>query len=82
MPRSRSAGKRGSARDAVRRLREALRRLLDQREALSHGLEPHPKGWRASKRYAEHTQALVADPLGRLPHHPMLLHRGGWPDGS
>jgi hypothetical protein len=68
--------------DAVRRLRAALRRVLGQREALSRGLEPHPDGWRASKRYAEQTQAVVADPLGRLPHFPMVLHRGGWPDGS
>ena len=68
--------------DVVRRLRAALRGVLDQREALSRGLEPHPDGWRARKRYAEQTQALVADPLGRLPHYPMVLHRGGWPDGS
>ena len=68
--------------DAVRRLRAALRAVLHQREALSRGLEPHPDGWRASKRYAEQTKAVVADPLGRLPHYPMVLHRGGWPDGS
>ena len=28
------------------------------------------------------TEALLADPRGRLPHCPMVLHRGGWPDGS
>jgi hypothetical protein len=68
--------------DTVRRLRAALRGVLDQQEALSRGLEPHPDGWRASKRYAEQTNAVLADPLGRLPHHPMVLPRGGWPDGS
>ena len=70
----------------VRRLRTALDGVLDQREGerlrLSLGLEPHPDGWRASKRYVEQTNAVVADPLGRLPHYPMVLHRGGWPDGS
>lgn len=35
------------------------------------GLKPYPDGWRAS--------------VGRpevLPHYPMILHRGGFPDGS
>jgi DNA-binding MarR family transcriptional regulator len=35
------------------------------------GLEPYPDGWRASVRRAE-----------TLPHYPMVLHRGGFPDGS
>jgi DNA-binding MarR family transcriptional regulator len=35
------------------------------------GLVPYPDGWRASVR-----------PPGRLPHFPMVLHRGGFPDGS
>ncbi len=68
--------------DAVRRLRTALQGVLEQRDALSRGLEPHPDGWRATKRYEQQTKAVVADPLGRLPHYPMVLHRGGWPDGS
>jgi len=25
---------------------------------------------------------LLADPTGTLPWHPMVLHRGGWPDAS
>ena len=33
--------------------------------------EPYPDGWRAS----------VARPEA-LPHYPMMLHRGGFPDGS
>jgi len=70
----------------VRRLRTALAGVLDQRDGqrprLSLGLEPHPDGWRATKPYAEQTKAVIADPLGRLPHYPMVLHRGGWPDGS
>jgi DNA-binding MarR family transcriptional regulator len=66
----------------IRRLRSSLQRLVDQREALSRGLEPYPDGWRASKPYAERTAATVEDPSAALPHHPMVLHRGGWPDGS
>jgi hypothetical protein len=35
------------------------------------GLEPYPDNWRASIR-----------PPGTLPWYPMVLHRGGYPDGS
>jgi hypothetical protein len=35
------------------------------------GLAPYPDGWRAA----------VPSPVA-LPHHPMVLHRGGYPDGS
>jgi hypothetical protein len=34
-------------------------------------MEPYPDGWRASVRKPE-----------TLPHFPMVLHRGGYPDGS
>jgi hypothetical protein len=37
---------------------------------------------RADKRYAAQTEAFIHDPRGALPHDPMVLHRGGWPDGS
>ena len=62
-------------------LRTSLERTLDHPD-LSAGLQPDPAGWRASKPYAKQTEAMLADPLGRLPHYPMVLHRGGWPDGS
>ena len=62
-------------------LRTSLERILDHPD-LSAGLQPYPAGWRASKPYAQQTEAVLADPLGRLPHYPMVLHRGGWPDGS
>ena len=62
-------------------LRAALDRILNHPE-LPAGLTPYPDGWRASKPYAQQTQAVLADPRGRLPHYPMVLHRGGWPDGS
>ncbi len=67
--------------DAIRRLRATLDRILDH-PALVTGLTPYPDGWRASKRYLKQTEAVLADPRGRLPHYPMVLHRGGWPDGS
>ena len=35
------------------------------------GLEPYPDNWRASVRRP-----------ATLPHYPMVLHRGGYPDGS
>jgi DNA-binding MarR family transcriptional regulator len=68
--------------DEIHRLRVSLQRVVEQRDALSRGLEPYPEGWRASKPYAERTAAMVADPSAMLPHYPMVLHRGGWPDGS
>ena len=53
-----------------------LRRLLEQvvedgRRLLFQGLEPYPDGWRANLPKRE-----------VLPHYPMILHRGGFPDGS
>ena len=38
---------------------------------LAAGLEPHPDNWRAKVRRPE-----------TLPHYPMVLHRGDYPDGS
>jgi DNA-binding MarR family transcriptional regulator len=38
---------------------------------LFRGLDPLPSGWRASVRTPD-----------TLPHYPMVLHRGGYPDGS
>ncbi len=49
--------------------RHRLREAL--RLSLFAGLEPYPEGWRAS----------VPRPV-MLPHYPMVLHRGGFPDGS
>jgi DNA-binding MarR family transcriptional regulator len=56
-------------RATVAALREALERL--GRTQLSEGLEPPPGGWRA-----------LARTPGTLPQYPMVLHRGGFPDGS
>ena len=61
--------------DVIRRLRDSLERLVGEPAAdlspLLSGLKPYPEGWRAS----------VPKPA-TLPHFPMVLHRGGFPDGS
>lgn len=49
---------------------------------MAEGLRPPANGWRNHRSYRPQTEALLADPRGALPHHPMVLHRGGYPDGS
>ena len=59
----------------VDELRAALLRVVGDgtfvTSPLAPGLVPHPDNWRAAVR-----------PPETLPHHPMVLHRGGYPDGS
>jgi hypothetical protein len=60
--------------DVLASLRAALERLSGSSgpgSPLFAGLEPDPGNWRADVR-----------PPRRLPHFPMVLHRGGFPDGS
>jgi DNA-binding MarR family transcriptional regulator len=59
--------------EPLRTLRGSLEELAGDpgRSPLLRGLEPHADGWRAK----------VPRPAG-LPHFPMVLHRGGFPDGS
>jgi methyltransferase (TIGR00027 family) len=61
--------------DAVSALRYALEPLATgsdgQPSPLFGGLEPYPDNWRASVK-----------PPVNLPYYPMVLHRGGYPDGS
>ena len=52
----------------ILQLKETLQELAGQ---LIEGLEPYPDGWRAAVRKPD-----------TLPHYPMVLHRGGFPDGS
>lgn len=56
-------------------LQQSLERLTREnsagKPALFEGLEPYADGWRASVRRPN-----------VLPHYPMVLHRGGFPDGS
>ena len=56
---------------AVRAARDAPEQLTGDQARLAAGLEPPPGGWRAGLRR-----------LATLPHYPMVLHRGGFPDGS
>jgi DNA-binding MarR family transcriptional regulator len=59
----------------VEELRQCLGRVVGevplQESLLFEGMKPYPDGWRASVR-----------PPETLPHYPMVLHRGGYPDGS
>jgi hypothetical protein len=58
--------------DALRQPLEGLAIGSDgQPPPLFQGLEPYPDNWRASVR-----------PPRTLPYYPMVLHRGGYPDGS
>lgn len=63
------------------RLRAALQAVFDQPDALITGLTPPDGCWRADPPYRAQTQRLLADPTSALPWQPMVLHRGGWPDG-
>ena len=61
--------------DAISALRGSLERVVGKSESqaspLFRGIEPYPEGWRASRPRPE-----------TLPYYPMVLHRGGFPDGS
>ncbi len=60
--------------ETIRALRAALEPLTGDggaRSPLFRGLEPYPDCWRTKVRKPE-----------VLPHYPMVLHRGGYPDGS
>src|SRR5579859_541141 len=60
---------------AIEALRQPLEALAvgsdGQPPPLFQALEPYPDNWRASVR-----------PPRTLPYYPMVLHRGGYPDGS
>jgi hypothetical protein len=62
-------------RPAITALRQALEALAtgpgDEAPSLFRALEPYPDNWRAQVR-----------PPATLPYYPMVLHRGGYPDGS
>ena len=71
---------------AIDALRRSLLSVIGQRDGgrprLAQGLQPYPEGWRARGPYLRQTTAVLNDPAAALPHYPMVLHRGGWPDGS
>jgi DNA-binding MarR family transcriptional regulator len=61
--------------DAIRALRDALEALTTTADGepppVFRAIEPYPDNWRAMVR-----------PPATLPYYPMVLHRGGYPDGS
>lgn len=61
--------------EIIGKLRKSLEHLVGESggrsSPLFRGLEPYADGWRASIPRTE-----------VLPHYPMVLHRGGFPDGS
>ena len=62
---------------------DRLTKALITGRQLALGLEPYPDGWRAARNpYRARTEAVLADPASALPRYPMVLHRGGYPDGS
>jgi DNA-binding MarR family transcriptional regulator len=65
----------GFGKNTIAGLRGALEPLAGETSAqpspLFRGLEPYSDGWRAAVPKPE-----------TLPHYPMVLHRGGFPDGS
>jgi DNA-binding MarR family transcriptional regulator len=62
---------------------DRLARAIITGPQLALGLQPYPDGWRAARNpYRVRTQAMLADPASALPQYPMVLHRGGYPDGS
>jgi methyltransferase (TIGR00027 family) len=69
----------GTVEDRWRQRHETLSALRQSLQALAGGqppplfqaLQPYPGNWRASVR-----------PPRTLPYYPMVLHRGGYPDGS
>jgi hypothetical protein len=63
-------------------LRSRLAAILSRRETLASGLAPPEGGWRNEKPYVAQTRRILDDPTAALPWQPMVLHRGGWPDGS
>ena len=73
--------------EAVGRLRDVLAAVAGHQAesgwpSLALGLQPYPDGWRSRPPYLAQTKAVLSDPVGALPRHPMVLHRGGYPDGS
>ncbi len=57
------------------------RRAADGTFLLAAGLEPPDGGWRTRSPYLKRSKAFVADPES-IPAQPVILHRGGFPDGS
>jgi DNA-binding MarR family transcriptional regulator len=70
----------------INSLKASLENLLhaaaDGEPVLAQGLKGYPDGWRNRAPYLAQTRAVLANPAEHLPSQPMVLHRGGYPDGS
>jgi DNA-binding MarR family transcriptional regulator len=62
-------------------LRAALDPVVDA-PGLAANLTPRPGGWRGRPPYLAQTERVLADPRAAFPHHPLVLHRGGFSDGA
>ncbi len=61
---------------------EMVAHRIEDRATLGRGLVPYGQGWRGRPPYLSQSEAYVRDPGAALPHHPTVLHRGGYPDGA
>jgi DNA-binding MarR family transcriptional regulator len=70
----------------IRALKATLEQLLNSmtggEPTLALGLKGYPDSWRNRAPYLAQTKAVLANPAEHLPSQPMVLHRGGYPDGS
>jgi DNA-binding MarR family transcriptional regulator len=67
--------------DTVATLKASLARILGN-SSLPAGLVTPAGGWRGESHYKARTAAFIDQPATALPQSPVVLHRGGWPDGS
>lgn len=67
--------------DLITAVRHSAEALLGH-AAFAQGLKTPEGGWRGTGRYKPLTAAFIDRPREALPQYPMVLHRGGWPDGS
>jgi hypothetical protein len=67
--------------DTVATLKTGLAQILGN-SSLPAGLVTPRDGWRGEGRYKARTAAFIDHPTTALPQSPVVLHRGGWPDGS
>jgi DNA-binding MarR family transcriptional regulator len=70
-----SSWKRRFGPDTVNELRDVLEAMVGHQDSadspMRQAIRPYPEGWRAKVKVAD-----------TLPHYPMVLHRGGYPDGA
>ncbi len=68
-------------RDTMASLEVSLAKILGDK-SLPAGLVTPAGGWRGTGGYKARTAVFFEHPATALPQCPVVLHRGGWPDGS